>query len=290
MVARKSKGKERRILSRRLISAAIAILGMLGSTLVTARVAFAAESEAGEIAVVMEDVVEDLGLPIADNPSVVLPDAGEDQITANGLYFLLPVVGDPITIGNTTVFAGAADGTAIGVQETAGGFRALVAIDGPSAPTRYDFELGGSVGRLQQEEGGEVSAFGADGAYLGTFAAPWAIDKDGVSVPTRFEINGKTLTQIVDHAGYQYPVVADPSWWSVAKCVAAIAWVVGSAIFAASKLTKIKSGIKTLGGIKSTAKLLLGATSAAEKASAIGSAFVGVASEFLGIDTIVDNC
>ncbi|WP_282847829.1 DUF4258 domain-containing protein [Microbacterium oxydans] len=41
---------------------------------------------------------------------------------------------------------------------------------------------------------------------------PWAKDASGASVPTFYGITGSTLTQVVQHQGAAYPVVADP-WW-----------------------------------------------------------------------------
>lgn len=44
--------------------------------------------------------------------------------------------------------------------------------------------------------------------------ASWALDANGKPVPTHYEVNGTTLTQVVEHAaGTAYPVVADPSYW-----------------------------------------------------------------------------
>ncbi|MFE7196542.1 hypothetical protein [Microbacterium oxydans] len=51
------------------------------------------------------------------------------------------------------------------------------------------------------------------GEVLGSFAAPWAKDSAGKDVPTRYELNGQTLTQVVDHdSSSTYPVVADPTY------------------------------------------------------------------------------
>lgn len=62
---------------------------------------------------------------------------------------------------------------------------------------------------------------------VATLAAPWAVDANGKSVPTHYEINGTTVNQVVDTTpDTAYPVTADPSvaWWvwTTAKCVADI--------------------------------------------------------------------
>lgn len=59
-------------------------------------------------------------------------------------------------------------------------------------------------------DNGSVSV--SDGEnFLGGIDVPWAVDADGRSLPTRYEISGSTLTQIVDTTGATFPVVADPT-------------------------------------------------------------------------------
>lgn len=90
-------------------------------------------------------------------------------------------------------------------------------IDGPEAPTRYDYPLtvpeGGNV---TVDDSGSVVIADANGDYVAGVAKPWARDARGGEVSTRYEVNGTTLTQIVDHTSAgQYPVVADP-WFGKA--------------------------------------------------------------------------
>lgn len=44
----------------------------------------------------------------------------------------------------------------------------------------------------------------------GQIAAPWAIDADGKSLPTEYDIEGSKVTQVVDTSNAAFPVVADP--------------------------------------------------------------------------------
>ncbi|WP_435741954.1 hypothetical protein [Nocardioides sp. SYSU DS0663] len=53
----------------------------------------------------------------------------------------------------------------------------------------------------------------SSGDVIGAFAAPWAFDAGARPVPTRFEITPEGLTQVVDHRGARYPVIADPAWF-----------------------------------------------------------------------------
>ena len=87
-------------------------------------------------------------------------------------------------------------------------------IENANAPTRYDYPITVPEGhKLVANEGGSVFAVNDAGAVSLFIAPPWAKDALGKSVPTRYEINGTTLTHIVDHPqtnGVTYPVVADP--------------------------------------------------------------------------------
>ena len=89
----------------------------------------------------------------------------------------------------------------------------LVTIPNSNSDTRYSYDIN-SIDYQQMEinEDGSVSAFNANGEFVFGIAAPWAKDSAGLEIPTWFEIEGKSLTQVVDHASgdYSYPVVADP--------------------------------------------------------------------------------
>jgi hypothetical protein len=50
---------------------------------------------------------------------------------------------------------------------------------------------------------------------LGGIAPAWAKDATGNPVPTRFEVNGDSVTQVIEHdATFEYPIVADP-WLNI---------------------------------------------------------------------------
>jgi RHS repeat-associated protein len=78
--------------------------------------------------------------------------------------------------------------------------------------------------------------------------------------------------------------------YRVAKCVGAILWVVGSSLFAVTKIAKIRGAIRSLGGVRETARLIVGATSWSEKMAVLGRAGASAAAYFLGLATIEDNC
>ena len=118
------------------------------------------------------------------------------------------------------VYADALPDVAVAAQATPdGGMRALVVIDGPQAPTEFKFPMTvPEDASLVYSADGGVFVVSADSTVLAQVAAPWAFDASGKAIPTFYRINGKTLVQIVHHAGAVYPVVADPSigfGWSI---------------------------------------------------------------------------
>ena len=62
-----------------------------------------------------------------------------------------------------------------------------------------------------------------------------------------------------------FPVVADPSFWQVTKCAGTVLWVIGTTIFTAAKIVKIKKAIKAAGGARKAAKGIIAAIKASKK-------------------------
>ena len=56
------------------------------------------------------------------------------------------------------------------------------------------------------------------------FGAPWAKDANGVAVPTHFEIQDGSVTQIINHTSgeYTYPITADP-WFGIGL-ISRVSW------------------------------------------------------------------
>lgn len=90
-------------------------------------------------------------------------------------------------------------------------------IESSEAPTRYDYAVTvPDGGRLASDETGAVAVLDAAGGFVAGVAAPWAKDANGVEVPTRYEVSGSTLVQVVEHSSaYAYPITADP-WFGIA--------------------------------------------------------------------------
>lgn len=45
---------------------------------------------------------------------------------------------------------------------------------------------------------------------VGAYQTAWSVDADGTRLPTHYEIEDNTITQVVDTTGAQFPVVSDP--------------------------------------------------------------------------------
>lgn len=241
--------------------------------------------------------------------TVDIPASSDGQVTigsgAEGVRISLPDIvdatGERDPSGETVVYADPEESADLAVQATESGARALVTIKDAAAPHRYSFGVDGPEGSHlvsaaqflgAEYDTGEVLLLAADGTTaLGTFDAPWATDANGAPVPTHYEIEDGQLVQVVDFTDETaFPVVADPSFWDIAKCVAAIAWLIGSNIVIVAKLIKIKKYIAALGGIRRAAELMLRASTWEERLRIGGGALVGLASEVLGISSVRNNC
>lgn len=98
-------------------------------------------------------------------------------------------------------------------------------IENQNAPTRYDYDFTLPDGaHIEQADGGGLYFVAQDESVLGGVAPAWAVDAAGASVPTRYEIDGNTITQVVEHTSdHTYPVVADPLWGRA--LVNSVSWI-----------------------------------------------------------------
>lgn len=154
-----------------------------------------------------------VGTSTPANASVPVVQAGGDGVTAgvNGsdLSVTLGADGDA-TISTSGQYATVEDtSVTYAVSHPEDGATRFSAILTSSADTtpEWSFEAGTELLLL---DNGSVSV--SDGeSFLGGIDAPWAVDAEGRSLPTHYEISGTTLTQVVDTTGATFPVVADPT-------------------------------------------------------------------------------
>lgn len=116
------------------------------------------------------------------------------------------------------------DNVATSVIPVQSGVQVVTTIANREAPTVYAYKMSLPEGvQLSILADGGVEISSSTGDLLSYVAAPWAYDADGKPVPTHYEINGDTLTQVVDHTSgnVAYPVVSDPFWFTpfVLRCL-----------------------------------------------------------------------
>lgn len=186
-------------------------------------------------------------LPLAAEEGIrtTLPAGGEAKIA-------LPATGAAQHVGEgTVVYDGTHPATKLIVDRVdpattpgmASSTRTQIAIDGPSAPTRYEFAMDLPAGvQLVQRKSGDVEAVDTEGKVVGAFGEAWAVDAAGTPVRTRFEITGTTVIQHVDHKNATYPVIADP-WWFVPLVVAGRAVVHRVAVRAATRAAAQRAAV-----------------------------------------------
>lgn len=112
---------------------------------------------------------------------------------------------------NATIVAGRGS-TDFVLQQTDDALRASVHIGSRTDPERYRFNVTG-VAQLEGQPDGSVNGLDSDGKVIAVIDAPWARDAAGTVVPTRYEIEGTTLIQVVDHqnSSFEYGITADPT-------------------------------------------------------------------------------
>lgn len=203
----------------------LVLVGALVSTCVAPSAALAVETSSGVSGAEVRGTLKEIAAAVAAEPAAAIavsvpgleaPAVGSDRLALGGsIGMALPAKGAGETVGNLTVYDATGPGQAqIAVQDVSVGTQALISIDGVNAPERYSFELSGDIQRLQANPDGSVAAWSADGELVGGAPAPWARDANGNAVPTYFEVNGTTLTQVILHrsADVAYGVTADPIW------------------------------------------------------------------------------
>ena len=150
-----------------------------------------------------------------------------DNEPDDGVALVLPdiTIGLPETTGHgdaqvgkdgSVVYPDTGDLVDLTTQTTEdGSVRISTVIHSAAAPTRYSYPVtvaGG--GSLHADPSGGVAVFASDGSYVGEVLPAWARDATGREIPTHYEVNGLTITQVVDISdpGIAFPVVADPTW------------------------------------------------------------------------------
>lgn len=133
----------------------------------------------------------DLGWTAPDDPA-----APAELSTASGTVGVTPVTSDDSL-----------------VQASAGEVQAVTVLRDGADATAFSLDLPDGFQAVPRGAGFDILAAlepDAGSITAGHIDAPWAVDAHGRSVPTRFSLDGQTLTQTIDPRGAAFPVVVDP--------------------------------------------------------------------------------
>lgn len=170
---------------------------------------------ADPVEILADDISLTVKLPGADTSSdASVPAEGVVEYENSEGFSVFPLVKDDASVQFTTV------------------------INGPDAPTSYEYVIGESDLTVEIAPDGYALFSDVNGDFAGASLPAWAVDANGVAVPTHFEADGNVLRQVVSHTdtSVAYPVVADP--------------YMGKALI--SKVTKTTEKKKPRYGVKKT--------------------------------------
>lgn len=164
----------------------------------------------------------------AENSAVSLPTMSDPTIKLDGAT--IEVVGASFdhfgSSGSATRLA-TAGVTDFAFREHKDGAQAIFSVESPAAPHKVSFTLSNQYAFLSATdlgiESNEVFVLDARGKVHSTINEPWAYDALGNPVETHFEVTSGTLTQVVVPGAHtKYPIVADPDFVKITKCVGTI--------------------------------------------------------------------
>lgn len=201
-----------------------------------------APSSADESEVTVQDLIAEapgadrvLSAPgVAGDANVSMPNSATGSITFTGTSGDVYSIGLPenaeftqnldTPLGDealvTTQFT---ESAATEAAEDSVSARAVIVIPDASSPSSYDFavEVPDGVSPVRSADGGieliapapaEAQLPGVEvDVVVAQIQPAWAVDANGVSVPTSYSFDGSTLTQSIDFSAVTaFPVVADP--------------------------------------------------------------------------------
>lgn len=170
--------------------------------------------EDGQLITSVGEIASAVPLSAGERIVVSAPVDGGARAESRGIELPseIPISEGVVTADGTVVFeADDRSGDAVAVQTLAdGSTRIQTVIGGATSPHEFGYRMDGY--QPYQSDTGEVIFLNEAGDYV-PVAAPWAVDANGKSVPTFYEVRGDQLFQVVaPGAETVYPVVADPSW------------------------------------------------------------------------------
>lgn len=220
--------------------AAVLILAMFSSGTVSASGGPGEEDNVGSL-ISKAASHFDMTLPSSLSEGIVLDPVGDEPaltMTKLGIADGDSSVGVVAVVNELAAYPGL--GSVVVAFEDGGYVLAEVIQDATSADTfQYEIVLGEGQSISDDGAGGYI-VVNENGETVAPLAAPWAVDADGVDVPTSYTLDDEGVLALhVDHqaAEYAYPILTDPCWgWNCAKKVikaaakGAAIWGTGGAI------------------------------------------------------------
>lgn len=235
----------KKLIPARSVATAICAGTAVVALALSASPAFATASKAGTVeetlAIIAPETLDNLAQPtvtdeaaehIANDAVATVPlDASEGIRIASAdsdLKIGLPFAEEAAPLETDTdaiiAFDNGNESSTAAVVHDDGSVQITTIIESAAAPKRFDYPVAvPEGGALTLESNGFVAITNAAGDLVGGAAPAWARGADGKAVSTHYEVDGATLTQVVDHAETSaYPVVADP--WLGITLISSAKW------------------------------------------------------------------
>ncbi|PDQ35900.1 MAG: hypothetical protein B5766_03740 [Candidatus Lumbricidophila eiseniae] len=160
-------------------------------------------------------------VPATPEESVILTNPAGHSL---GIRLPHPTQTGEATLSDTGTITYPGETTANSVVVGEIGVQMLTTIARADAPTRFSYDLELTNAQRLEATSNGARVVNAQGETELVVTKAWAKDANGHNIPTRYEVTGSTLTQIVEHTSVQnatYPIVADPIWLApwVLKCL-----------------------------------------------------------------------
>jgi hypothetical protein len=169
------------------------------------------------------------GITVATTGDATDVDTGSVSSAPTSLQLALPTTAQTSTArveATGVVSYDNGDGsTTVPIAKLDGSVQINTVLATSAAPARYSYTATVPSGTsLALSPDGGVVATDAQGNIGGSISPAWAIDAEGNAVPTHYEIDGQTITQLLDlsSSSISYPVVADP--WAGSSYVKKLKW------------------------------------------------------------------
>jgi Protein of unknown function (DUF2599) len=169
-----------------------------------------------------------VSIPDTENRAVWLS-RGNNLQGGDSLIVNLPksknIVDAKVASDGSVVYPDYQQATDLAIQSFEDSARILTVLNGTDAPSRFTYQVNVPAGgKIEKSNQGGVIVFDKQGSLIGGFMAPWAIDSVGKKIPTRYEVLGHNVVQVIDHlgSGAHYPIVADP--WLFKALISSASW------------------------------------------------------------------